>query len=401
MTFIEHPYSYGTLPHIFLIQSDWKPKDLGYYDPNWGVETEIEYEPGKFKNEYGEIVYNDSAYEGHQSLVLAFKHMPLGNAPVWRKIGRGHFHIKHLVSKNNIRPYDVMTKTESGDIIIFADLSHYPPMAIVHPNRKQETLYELTPTLSPDELARVSKDLGFITKVKERLMEATEDARDFEAKEFLALTRAVAAEGALIQTQEHLNNLLKNYKIVQEKVIKLQLMTRDKISKGLEIIEGQYNLNMSLEPLQFEDTRKTAEMMQADIHTIGGFMKLNGSLSESQKQTMILQVVNVVGLDYLKHFLLGMDQYQTTTPNGLQNISVSREPTPTELLITYSQMYENGKLTAAERDKMVLNVMDKMKSRIKGNQDDNSAIQSFRDELVQKINPEPNQTAPLAAQYAR
>ncbi len=389
MTYIRDFKSYNSLPHIFLVDKNFHYKDLGVYDPDWGVETDIAYKPGKFKNDRDETIHQDTQYEGKQSLVVAFKHMPFGNYPILRKIGRGHFHIKHFVSETAVRPHDVIAQVpETGDMFIYADIVEYPPVTIVQYDNTQETLYELRPHVSPEDMGRISHDVNFLMHIKEQLMSSTQKQQDLEAKNFILHTRNVAAESTVLQLQDHVDILLKNFQVVQDEVINMKLSLKDKLKHGLEIIEGKYNLGIPMHHVDFENTEKTAAMMQADIRAVGAMIKMSGTLSETQKQTLVLQVANVVGIDYLRKFLLGVEQYNVSTTTGQQRMTLPKNPSPTDLMIAYAQAYENNQMSAEEYSKSVRSVLEMMREGIKKGETPNSAVERTRENLITSVTPE-------------
>jgi len=399
MSHIEKTWSYEVLPHIFLIDDKFKLTDLGWYDPNWGVETEIAYKPGKFVNEVNEVWYDDRQYKDKQCLVLDFKHAMIGNYPIVKKIGRGHHHIKYIVSKNAIRPYDVMETTDSGDIFIYASLAHNPTVTKIHeyydelPNNTQETLIEIEPHLTAAELEKLSKDINFLTTIKQSYQSAESKSHELVSQNFILNVRVVASDGVVMQLQSYVDTLLKSYQWALDKVIGVQLSVKEKISQGISMVEGEYNLGVPWDNIHLEDMSKTAAIMQADIRAISSMIKMNGTLSESQKQVLAVQFLNVVSVDWMKKFMFGADPKSLSSPLGNQLMTISANPSPLELFVTKAQQFENNRMSEEDFKRAAVDFLSNMRDQF-NTKEPNSAIESMKQGLVKQITP------PLEAQYA-
>jgi len=388
MSYIDNPWSYETLPRIYLIDSKFNIKSLGYYDPDFGTDTDFAYKPGRFVNESGESFYNDSAYREKHCMVISFKHATLGNLPILRKSGYGHFHVKYLVSTNAIRINDVIEKDpETQDLFIFASLAHSPPMTIIYGDNSQETLYEIAPHASRIELEKLGKDINFFVKIKELYRDAEAKAQQLESKNFVLTVRNVAAESTIIQLQSNVNDLLKNYQIAQDKLTNLRLSVVERIGKGIEAVESEYNFSLPWDKLMLEEIDKTSAMMQTDIRSVQAMIKLSGSLTITQKQQLCLQVANVVGYDYLKQFIGSVAEYNapTGTVDG-QRMNISKSMSPNEMIIAYAQLYQNGTMKEEDYRRAIEEQLNKLRSNLR-TQDPNSAIQQSREDLVQKLAP--------------
>jgi hypothetical protein len=138
---------------------------------------------------------------------------------------------------------------------------------------------------------------------------------------------------------------------------------------------------------------KTAAMMQAELRAIAGMVKSNGSLSENQKQIMAVQFLNVVGVDWMKRFLLGAEQHVVSTPGGLQKLTVSGTPSPVEMVVSTLQKYENGQLSEEDFNNALKNYLDIQRRRFKDNEP-NSAVEQSKEALVHST------VAPGVVQYA-
>ncbi len=388
MTYIEGTWSFDGLPHIYLITPQFRVKSLGYYDPDYGTDTDFTYKSGRFVDELGEMYHNDTKYKDKHCLVTSFIHPPLGNYPGLRKLGRAHYHVKFFVSTSAIRINEVIEKDpETGDMFIYASLFHVPPVTIVLEDGSQETLYEVTPHGNRSELENLMKDLNFFTKVKEKYRDAESKMHEMESQNFILTTRNIAAESTVLQLQDNVNTLLKNYQIAQEKVINLQLAVKERLRAGIEGVEGEYNLGIPWDNITLEDTERTTAMLQADIRSISAMMKMSGGLSETQKQTLCLQVANVVGFDYLQRFMTGAKQYESPTPSGIHRMTVPQQMTPTDIMVEYARQYQNNQISEEEYNKAILEQLGRLRNSLK-REDPNSAIQIAKDELTKRAAPQ-------------
>lgn len=388
MSYIDKTWSFEVLPHVYLIDDRFKLKDLGFYDPDWGVETEVAYRPGKFVNELEEIWYDDRKYQDKQCLVVTFKHPIFGNYPVLRRI-RGHFHIKYIISTNAIRPYDVMEKSESGDLFIYASLAHSPIVTKVYdvyeelPKNTTESLIEITPHLTASELERLTKDVNFVTTIKERYQQAESERYKQVSQNFILNSRIIASDGVVMQLQSYVDTLLKNYQWALDKVVALQLSTKEKISQGISLVEGQYNLGVPWDAITMEDMSKTAAIMQADIRSFMAMMKQNGTLSDGQKQVLAIQFLNVVGVDWMRNFMGGADPRTIISPVGMHPLTISKKPTPLELFITKAQMFENNTMTEEDFKRASLEYLNQMQEEFK--KEPNSAVETMKQNILKQI----------------
>ncbi|MDD5454188.1 MAG: hypothetical protein PHW62_01630 [Candidatus Ratteibacteria bacterium] len=392
MSYIEKTWSFETLPHIFLIDDKFKLIDLGWYDPAWGVETEITYKPGKFVNELNEIWYDDRQYKDKQCLVVDFKHPILGNYPVLRKVGRGHHHIKYIVSKNAIRAYDVMEKAESGDLFIYASLAHNPVVTKIHepydelPTNTQESLIEIIPHLTAEELEKLSKDINFVTSIKEMYQSAESKKHELVSQNYILKARVVASDGVVMQLQSYVDTLLKSYQWALDKVIGLQLSIKEKTSQGISMVEGEYNLGVPWDNIDAEDMSKTAAIMQSDIRAISSMMQKDGGMAESQKQILAVQFLNVVGVDWMKRFMYGSDPRTIVSPLGNQSMTITQNPTPLELYITKAQLFQNNRMSEEDFKRASVDFLTAMRDQFKV-QEPNSAVETLKQGLIRQISP--------------
>lgn len=387
MTEIGNTWSFEGLPRIYLVTSDYKIRSLGFYDPDWSRDTEFAYKPGRFTKPDG--THYDSLYKDKQAMVVAFKHPIFGNYPGLRNM-TGHFHYKYIVSTSLIRPHDVLrADPETQDIYIFADLSRSPPKTELRSDNTQETLYEITPHLSPEELARLPKDIKFITKIKERLHELDSENWTLKGELVQEHSIAIASTSALFAAQERLDQLVREYQNIYDTVITLRLSTRKTIIQGIEKTEAENFLGAPWSAFSRADMDETAKVLQSEIRALSANLKLNGKLTDSHKYQLVMQTANVVGLDYMRKVLLGLEEYKYPTSQGMQALTISRDPTPQELFIKECELYETGQTSLEEFKERANRVLSKMNDRYKRPEiSPLAATQELKGELLKKIAPE-------------
>lgn len=386
MTAIRDRESYEGLPQVYLLTSDYKFISLGFYDPEWVRDTELSYQPGKFSKQDGTPY--DSAYNDKQPMILSFKDLLFGNHR-WAQYLGGHMHNKYIVSTSLIRPHDVRrVETNTGDILLFADLSRSPPKTEERRNHTQETLYEITPHLSPEELARLPKDIRFITKIKERLHEL--DSENWKMKGELVHERsiAIASTAALFAAQERLHQLVLEYQNIYDQVITLTLSTRTTIKKGIEKHEAEHFLGIPWETYTRADLDEVSKNLQAQVRAVAAEAQLNGKLSDAQKYQLTMQTANVVGLDYMRKVLLGLEEYKYSTSTGMQTLTISKEPTPQELFIKNCELLFSGQISPEDFNERGKRSLNNITERYKRHENPLAATQELKGELLKKIAPE-------------
>lgn len=372
-----------SLPHIFLIGKDFRPKIIGVYDPAWGEGDIGGYTPGKFKDYKGDTTYDDSIYKDKKCLTFYFRHYLFGNYPGLRgitRLGGRHFHIKYIVSKNTIDPSSVYKKTPDGDILIFADLVRNPPVTIVRGNNSQETIFEIEPHLSAEELEKLSSDINFVVKIKEQYMHAIAKQRELEGENFLANSRALASDMNILLLQEVVNSLIKKQNVLLDQFIKLKLENRERLAQGIQMVEGKHNIAAPWESITLEDTEKSIASIQAELRAITAMTKDNNR-SENQKQIVCQMTVNFCGLDYVRRFVGSMTTTNIQTASGVQPVSMPANPTLTTMILHYIQMRDNGQITAQQCDELVMNLLDKTKRDLTNGSrsNPNSAVERLKD----------------------
>lgn len=386
MTAIDNTWSFEGLPRISLVTSDYNIKGLGFYDPDWSRDTEFAYQPGKFTKPDGSP--HDSAYKDKQAMVVAFKHPIFGNYPGLRNL-TGHFHYKYIVSTSLIRPHDVLrADPETQDIYIFADLSRNPPITVIRGDNTQETLYEITPHLTPEQLARLPKEIKFATKLQEKMYRLESEKFELETKLVITESMAVAAQSSAFLYQEELKGALANHQINLKNYTRLALLTRERVAETIESIEGQYFPNAPWDAKNLGDSTKMLASTQATIRDISSTVKLMGSLTDAQKYQVLMQAVNVVGLDFARKCLRGLEQFDITTPTGMEKFTISKEPSLQELMFHYGKLFENKQISFEDWQKAVTEAVRQDQERRRKAESPNAAVQESRKELVKTIVPE-------------
>lgn len=379
--------SYLQLPKLIFVDDQFTPHTLtnmrmGVYDPDWGVFDES-YTSGKFVNGIGEPYVDDTRYNEAPGMVTTFKHSWFGNT--WAKnIGSAHFHVTHIVSSNTIRPQDVNILTENGDIMFFANILHNPPHAITQVDGTDEMLIEIEPFLSPSDLEKLAKDGKFVHKIKEMYMKMESKVFTLESDLFIKTSEAASAQITVLQLQESHNDLFQYTRLTLDKVLKLKLSSGEAVLNGIEMVEGKHNFGIPMGIHNFESADKTAAMLQDNIRMINARMKLNGENDMPETQAWILfnQVASIIGRDRMMRFFNGTQQHIISTPLGSQRISVSDNPSLTEMLLLKAQQVNSGSLSTEEFQEALLEATRAQNQSIKTSPTINGAVEQMKTNLL-------------------
>jgi hypothetical protein len=99
----KHTDSYQLLSRIYIIDSNFKAKFIGFYDPECGKEWNFKYSNRLFPLKDGKGAYDD-IYKGQNAIELSFIHYPFGTTNVGKTIKiNAHMHTKFFVSTNSIK----------------------------------------------------------------------------------------------------------------------------------------------------------------------------------------------------------------------------------------------------------------------------------------------------------
>lgn len=386
MTELRNRRSYEGLPQVYLLTSDMKFISLGFYDPGRTRDTEFAYEPGRFTKPDGSLY--DSAYKDKQGMVISFKDLLFGNYDFAQHLG-GHFHNKYLVSTSLIRPHEVLVaEPETKDILLFADIARHPPKTEDRGDKTQETLYEITPHLTPEQLARLPKEIKFATKMQEKMYELEKEKFELATRLVLTEGMAVGAQTSAFLYQEELRSLRINHQINQKNFLRLQLLTGEKLVEVVESVEGTHFLNAPWDKKNHEDATKILESTQATLREMSATISLMGSPTDAQKYQVMMQAVNMVGLDFARKCLRGLEQYEVATPTGTEKFTISKEPTLQEILFHYGKMFENKQISFEDWQKAVTEAVRQDQEKRKKFESPNAAIQDTRAALIKTVVPE-------------
>ena len=362
---------------------------MGFFDPTWSGYEES-YRPGMFVNAVGETEYDDTKYAGQQAYILSFKHLSLGNFPMLRGIGWGHYHTQYIVSTNSIRPQDVMQRLPNGDIMFNANLSRFPPVHVTQADGSEDILLEIIPHLTHEEEGKLATDALFTLEIKKKLIEVTKQ-KDTQFAE-LTLKRIEATSALAVSTmlQVKVNDYYQETRIALDKVLQLGLEIHTERITGLEVIEKQYNFaGLGLKGY-YEDITRSATLLQDNMRVLAATAQQ--SLTDTQKFMLASQATNIVGIDYMRKFILGAEQHVIQLPVGSQKLTMSRASTPTELFILQAQQFATGKTTPEQFSRAMEDYKRHQDDVIKTAPSINAASEQLSTELLAKSRGE---------QYAR
>lgn len=364
MTRIENFHeSYYTLSRIYLIQSDFKSKFIGFYDSVYGKEWNMKYSHRLFFKKNGVDAYDD-IYKGKDAIELSFIHYPLGNG-IGKNIRLGaHTHTKIFVSTNNIKLSDVYT-VDNNDIFFYADMESIPKTL----NGGSLTLYELTPHMSPEELQRMKESTGEVVKIKEQLIKTESEKKQLEADLFFEQTRALAASGCIISYQQHTDALLKFQKELVNRVKSVSLGEAHLMNESIKDLEKKFDMNRDWSGVANDLVSNKVN----DNSAFNEFIQVSNELatsnvSEEMKNILIEKVVNICGIDKVKETIIQME-----------SLGVSKIPATnmTALNMKYLDDVQNGKIRPEEAKYYMNNSFDELKNRSIQNNDINSSLEEI------------------------
>ncbi len=378
MTEINFAYrSYFILPRVYLVESGkgFAPLLLGIYDLEYGIRTPS-YAPGKFIDDRGETEYPDDQYREKQAMHLAFKHKPLGNYPILKNMGNGHFHEKYIVSINDISPNDVYRSDSDGNIIIWGNLKQDPPYSKTLWNGRQVTLVEIEPYLTPEELDQLARDSEYLSKVIMDNKQAMEQVYKHRNENRLLTTRVAAGLSTIALLQGKINSLLDNYELTMEEVIALRLENGSKLNKGIKLAEGKYGINAPWDKVAEEDMTKTIASIRQEIRKIGALADADGIMNDNIKAVLFQQTLSTLGLDYVRKAI------GAATTDGLTSIPV--KPSPTQELLEYTKQHDSAQITDAELQLRIQDMLKKMEGEQQSTPNSATVRQEPQTQMVDK-----------------
>lgn len=382
MTEIKNTWSFDGFPRIYLMTSDYKIRSLGLYDPDWARDTEFSYEAGKFTKPDGSPY--DALYNGKQCMIVSFRHPIFGNYPGLRNIGGGHFHTKYIVSTSLIRPHEVLRADgETKDIILYADLAQDPPHTEERGDHTWETLYEITPHLTPEQLAQLPKEVKFATKMQEKMYRLESEKFDLKTKLILTESTAIAAQSSVILYREELKSAYQNHQTNEKKYLRLQLLMGEQMAEAVEQVESTHFLGAPWTAKNHDESTKLLASNQAMIRDMASMEELMGSPTDAQKWQVLMQAIQITGLPFAVKALRGMKQYETNTPGGgVGRLTISKEPSLIETTIQFQRLLENKQISPEDYDKAITEAVRQDQERRKRSDSPNSAIQESKRELM-------------------
>lgn len=302
MSRVKNPDSFRSLAGVNVIQpsKDFRVKFLGFYDPEYGVNTEYAYKAGTLRSLEDRPIYDDSHLDGRGCAFMYFKHRALGHNFLSKKLGKGHWHTKCFVSANNTNLWDCATRNEKDDIFFVADLCEDMPITL---DDETYALYVLRPALTPDEISALAMKSITTFEWKADMLTASTKVAKSEAREIVATKMMAQAIVTKNIYAKQIDNLIKLLAIAQEKLF-------DNTGKGVEVlinlgdrVEKEFDLGLLGPEAMKDSVTKMIERQSKDLSYIQALTKAEGDDSELMKREVFDTCVNYVGLDYMKKWL--------------------------------------------------------------------------------------------------
>ena len=364
MSKIRNPSSYMNLPHVYALDSKFDLIDLGVYDPNYGIEFDLGYEPGQFENMFGAMNYDDRHLEGKQCVLFTIKHKFFGNGTFGRRMGRGHYHEKCFVSINDVNLYDVYSQSRNGNIIFFADI-HKKPAA--SRDGGKFTLIELRPHLTTSELSRVKKNLSEIINWKEKTFSAEKQKEIALMNEFVADAHARAADSAVVQSKVTIDRLVGQLNSMIDTMVGISLSTANKFQNAIEKVEETMDLNIDWNSVNKGYVEQSISGGKDHYNFLSKLDEMKaGGVTETMKQYAVNSVIEMCGLNFVKNAV----EHTETHGNAPKNI--------TGMTMRLRDARDRGQISNSQMNDMITNANSSLERVFKENGGDmNSALETI------------------------
>ena len=340
MSEIKNKESYKSLRHVYLLDSKFQLKDLGIYDEKYGLSFDLGYRSGQFTNIFGTVEYDDSKYDGKATVDLAFKHMYFGNTNFGKRMGKGHFHEKYLVSTNEINLFDAYSETRSGNVVFFADF-----IKSTSKSGGEFTLVEIKPYLKADELIRILNDINEAKIWKEKMMLAQKDCETAKMDAYIANANAFAAFGANEQSKTAIRQYQQQNENMRQVMLDVTLGASQTIIDGIEKVEGELDVNFNWHTMNkglIEKSIGIGKTHNNFIDSLDDFK--NGGMTESMKNYVVESVIEICGVDFVKNVLNSYNDNGGKSYNNMTKINIRLQEMLDRNEITLNQFNEFSKM---------------------------------------------------------
>lgn len=301
MSRVRNPNHYKNLCAVNIIEpdKDFRVNFLGYYDPFLDKGMEFSYRSGTLK-ENGVELYDDSHLEGKNSANLYFKHRPLGTGLLARWTSRGHFHMKTIVSNNNINLWDCSFENQKGDLFFIGNLCKDMPIVL---EDYTYSLYVIEPTLSGDELAALAVDSQNVYKWKKDIKEAKKQVAEAHGNEIVAISMMGEARVRADIFARYLEIYKTWLGMAQDKLLEYTGKGFETIYDAINKAEMDFDIGLAGEEYMKGNVRGFADKMNIQIKTVEAMTNADLDATEVMKKHLFNVTMNFIGLAKMKEYM--------------------------------------------------------------------------------------------------
>ena len=322
MSHVDNPDAFRSLSSIKLIQPkrDFKPTHLGYYDPLFTVHSEFAYKSGLLLDSTGKKLYDDSYLEGKPCSYFYFRHRAFGHNSLSKKMSKGHWHVKCIVSCNDTPIFNCASEDENNDIFIIADLLKNMP---IRTDNETFALYVVQPSLDPEEISDLARKAVSIYEWKADMLTATEKVSKAQAKEIVATKMMAQAIISKNIYAKQIDSLVKLMATAQEKLF-------ENTGRGVEVlislgdrIEKEFDLALMGPEAMKEAAQTMVTRQQGDLQYIEALVGLEANGDDVLKRQVFDTCLNYVGSTKMREWLNIVDSGDKSKLNTISSPSIA------------------------------------------------------------------------------
>lgn len=322
MTHVGNPEAFKSLCSINLIQprNKFGVKHLGFYDPAFTVNSEFTYKSGLLLDRTGKKIYDDSYLEGKPCSYFYFRHRAFGHNSLSKKISKGHWHVKCIVSCNDAPVFSCASENEIKDVFFVADLVKGMP---IKTDNETFALYVIQPSLEPHEISDLATNAVSIFEWKADMLTATEKVSKAQAKEIVATKMMAQAIVSKNIYAKQIDSLIKIMATAQEKLF-------ENTGRGVEVlidlgdrIEREYDLALMGPEAMKEAAQTMVTRQQSDLKYIEALVSLESNGDDVLKRQVFDTCLNYVGPVLMKKWLNVTESGDQHAMNALSSPSIA------------------------------------------------------------------------------
>ena len=384
MSHVGNPEAFKSLCSINLIQPKRKfmVKHLGYYDPTFTVNSEFTYKSGLLLDRTGKQIYDDSYLEGKPCSYFYFRHRAFGHNNLSKKISKGHWHVKCIVSCNDAPVFSCASENEIKDVFFIADLLKGMP---IKTDNETFALYVIDPSLEPHEISDLATKTVTTFEWKRDMLTATEKVSKAQAKEIVATKMMAQAIVSKNIYAKQIDSLIKIMAVAQEKLF-------ENTGRGVEIliglgdrIEKEYDLALMGPEAMKEAAQTMVTRQQDDLRYIEALVSLESNGDEVLKKQVFDTCFNYVGPTLMKQWLNIAESGDQSLLNTISSPSIATVKALEERNLKNMTTKELYDLTSRLTNYVT---SDQFKQDMQADTLDEASINNSIDKTVHKIKEE-------------